>query len=106
MMANLQAVARAQLGVKTQALAAQPAQFVEALNQQLAGRFGDNRYATLFWAEYDTQTAELTYINAGHPSPILLDSNGEIERLISGEFPVGMFAYTRYTARRLKMRPG
>src|SRR6266853_445307 len=77
MMANLQAVARAQLGVEAEDLAAQPAQFVQALNQQLAGRFGDNRYATLFWAEYNTQTAELTYVNAGHPSPILLRSSGE-----------------------------
>jgi len=106
MMANLQAVARAQLGVEAEDLAAQPAQFVQALNQQLAGRFGDNRYATLFWAEYNTQTAELTYVNAGHPSPILLDPNGEIERLNSGEVPVGMFADTRYTARTLQMRPG
>jgi serine phosphatase RsbU (regulator of sigma subunit) len=106
MMANLQAVARAQLGVKTEALAAQPAKFVEALNQQLAGRFGDNRYATLFWAEYNTQTAEFSYVNAGHPSPILVDSNGEIERLDSAEVPVGMFADTRYTTRTLQLRPG
>jgi serine phosphatase RsbU (regulator of sigma subunit) len=106
MMANLQAVARAQLGIKTEGLATHTAQFVAALNQQLAGRFGDNRYASLFWAEYDTQTAELTYVNAGHPSPILLDSNGGIERLDSGEVPVGMFADTRYTARKHPMRPG
>jgi sigma-B regulation protein RsbU (phosphoserine phosphatase) len=106
MMSNLQAVARAQLGVKTQGLVAHPAEFVEALNQQLAGRFGDNRYATLFWAEYNTQTAELAYVNAGHPSPILLDPDGEIERLDSGEVPVGMFADTRYTARKHQMRLG
>jgi serine phosphatase RsbU (regulator of sigma subunit) len=89
MMANLQAVAHAQLGVKTGGPAAQPAQFVEALNQQFAGRFGDNRYATLFWVEYDMPNAELTYVNAGHPSPILIDSNGEIERLDSGKFRSG-----------------
>ncbi len=106
MMANLQAVARAQLGVKTDSLAAQPAQFVEALNQQLAGRFGDNRYATLFWAEYNTHNAVLMYVNAGHPSPILLGSNGEIKRLNSGGVPVGMFADARFTSSELQMGPG
>jgi serine phosphatase RsbU (regulator of sigma subunit) len=106
MMANLQAVARAHLGDRIGNPSAPPAHFVERLNQELAGRFGDNRYATLFWAEYDTQTAVLTYVNAGHPSPILIRSTGEIERLNSGGIPIGMFATARYTARTLQLRPG
>ena len=36
--------------------AAPLAHFVEILNQQLAGRFGDNRYATLVWAEYNAHS--------------------------------------------------
>ena len=106
MMANLQAVARAHFGDSIDGPAAPPAHFVEKLNQQLAGRFGDNRYASLFWAEYDGQTGILTYVNAGHPSPILRYSTGEIERLNSVGVPVGMFAKTRYTAKTLEMRPG
>jgi serine phosphatase RsbU (regulator of sigma subunit) len=106
MMANLQAIARAHSTDGIDSPAAPAAHFVEILNQQLAGRFGDNRYATLFWAEYDAQTAALTYVNAGHPSPILTHSTGEIERLDSGGVPIGMFANTRYTARKLQMRPG
>jgi sigma-B regulation protein RsbU (phosphoserine phosphatase) len=42
MMANLRALAQAHLS------ATPPAEFVKFLNKQLAGRFGDNRYATLF----------------------------------------------------------
>ena len=106
MMANLQAVARAHLGESSAGRAAPPAHFVEILNQQLAGRFGDNRYATLFWAEYNAQTAVLTYVNAGHPPPILIGSTGEIERLNSAGVPIGMFANARYTPRELRMRPG
>src|SRR6202790_2332449 len=78
MMANLQAFARAHL---SDGIDSSPAHFVQALNQQLAGRFGDNRYATLFWADYNEHSAVLTYINAGHPPPILLSSTGEIKRL-------------------------
>lgn len=106
MMANLQAVARAHFGNSIDGPAAPPAHFVEILNQQLAGRFGDNRYATLFWAEYDVHTSVLTYVNAGHPSPILTRSTGEIERLNSVGVPIGMFANTRYTASTLEMQPG
>jgi len=106
MMANLQAVARAHFGDSIDGPAAPPAHFVEILNQQLAGRFGDNRYATLFWAEYDTQTEVLTYVNAGHPSPILTHSTGPIERLNSVGVPIGMFANAPYTATTLQMRPG
>src|ERR1700692_2301247 len=103
MMANLQAVARTHLRDRMDSSAAH---FVQALNQQLAGRFGDNRYATLFWAEYNEHSTVLTYINAGHPPPILLGSTGEIKRLDSGNYPIGMFAKTQYTARTLRMEPG
>jgi hypothetical protein len=74
MMANLQAIARANLGDRRDGRVAPPAHFVEIL----AGRFGDNRYSTLFRAEYNAQTSVLTYVNAGHPSPILTGSTGEI----------------------------
>jgi serine phosphatase RsbU (regulator of sigma subunit) len=106
MMANLQAVARAHSGDRIDREAVPPALFVDILNRQLAGRFGDNRYATLFWAEYNAQTAVLTYVNAGHPSPIVTHSTGEIERLDSGGVPIGMFANKRYTDTKLRMTPG
>lgn len=106
MMANLQAIARGHLGDRRVGPSAPPAQFVQLLNQQLAGRFGDNRYATLFWAEYSADTAVLTYVNAGQPAPILIRSTGEIERLDSDGFPIGMFVNARYTATELQMDPG
>jgi serine phosphatase RsbU (regulator of sigma subunit) len=103
MMSNLQAVARTHLSDRLDSPAAR---FVQALNQQLTGRFGDNRYASLFWAEYNEHTAVLTYVNAGHPAAILICSTGQVERLDSGDFPVGMFANAQYTARTLQMQPG
>ena len=106
MMANLQAIARAELGGRTDDQSAGPAHFVEILNQQLAGRFGDTRYATLVWAEYSAQTGMLTYINAGHPAPILIDATGGVERLNSDGFPAGMFVNAQYTVRRLPIGPG
>jgi serine phosphatase RsbU (regulator of sigma subunit) len=106
MMANLQAVARAHLGGRIDSASAPAGRSIEILNRELTGRFGDNRYATLFWASYNADTSRLTYVNAGNPPPILISSAGEIERLDSDSFPIGMFADARYTARELQMRPG
>jgi serine phosphatase RsbU (regulator of sigma subunit) len=106
MMANLQAVARAHLGGRLDSASAPAGRSVEILNQELTGRFGDNRYATLFWGAYHPDTSLLTYVNAGNPPPILISSDGGIERLNSDSFPIGMFANARYTARELHLQPG
>jgi serine phosphatase RsbU (regulator of sigma subunit) len=106
MMANLQAVARAHVSEKNASFAPSPGHWVEILNRDLTGRFGDNRYATLFWAEYSAETSILTYVNAGNPAPILIHSDGLIERLESDSFPVGMFASAHYTARESAIQPG
>jgi sigma-B regulation protein RsbU (phosphoserine phosphatase) len=106
MMANLQAIARAHLSDRCDGAGVAAGRFVEILNQELSGRFGDNRYATLFWGAYNADTCVLTYVNAGNPSPILIRPGGEIERLESDSFPIGMFANARYTASELQMRPG
>jgi serine phosphatase RsbU (regulator of sigma subunit) len=106
MMSNLQAIARAYLGDRSDGQDVQPAHFVETLNQQLFGRFGDHRYVSLFWGEYDANIGILTYINAGQPAPILFRSTGVIERLTSDGFPVGMFANARYASKRVAMGKG
>jgi sigma-B regulation protein RsbU (phosphoserine phosphatase) len=106
MMANLQAVARTHLREEGDGMGAPAGRFVEILNQELTGRFGDNRYATLFWAAYHAETSVLTYVNAGNPSPILIRPGGEIERLDSDNFPIGMFANARYIAKDIQMQPG
>jgi serine phosphatase RsbU (regulator of sigma subunit) len=106
MMANLQAVARAHVGMTSDSSAAHAAQFVEKLNEEFVGRFGDNRYATLFWAEYDAQARLLRYVNAGHPPPILVHSTGEIVRLEPDGLPIGMFRNARYATSQLQMKAG
>jgi serine phosphatase RsbU (regulator of sigma subunit) len=106
MMANLQAIARAHLNDKTASFAPSPGHWVEILNRDLAGRFGDNRYATLFWAEYNADSSTLTYVNAGNPAPILIHSDGLVERLESDSFPIGMFASAQYSAKESAIQPG
>jgi len=106
MMANLQAIARGHSGRKRDWPSLRPDEFVEVLNQELTGRFGDNRYATLFWCEYDAATRKLQYINAGNPSAVLIRSSGVVERLESDGFPIGMFEGAKYSAQELYLSAG
>jgi serine phosphatase RsbU (regulator of sigma subunit) len=106
MMANLQAIARAHVGASPDGSTQSAALFVERLNEAFVGRFGNSRYATLFWAEYDAQARVLKYVNAGHQPPILVRPTGEIERLEAGGFPVGMFGRADYASTEIQIEAG
>jgi sigma-B regulation protein RsbU (phosphoserine phosphatase) len=107
MMANLQAVAHGRLLLLDNVnVRPTPDGFVTALNRDMCGRFGDNRYATLFYGEFDAQTQTLRYVNAGHPPPLLISADGEATRLTGGDLPVGMFPDAIFQERRVMVPPG
>jgi sigma-B regulation protein RsbU (phosphoserine phosphatase) len=107
MMANLQAVAHGRLLLFDNANARPaPAAFVTALNRGISGRFGDNRYATLFYGEFDSQTQILRYVNAGHTPPLFISADGEVTRLPGGDLPVGMFPEARFQEHRVMVPRG
>jgi sigma-B regulation protein RsbU (phosphoserine phosphatase) len=57
---------------------------ITRVNQMLYDASAEDRYATLFYAQYDPATRRLSYVNAGHCPPILLRSaakSGRVERL-------------------------
>ena len=83
-----------------------PAKFIEALNCDLQGRFGDNRYATLFYGEFDAQSGVMRYINAGHCPPILILPTGDATFLSEGDVPVGLFPNAQYQELTVTLFPG
>jgi serine phosphatase RsbU (regulator of sigma subunit) len=107
MMANLQAVAHGRLLLFDDANSRPaPDAFVAGLNRDISGRFGDNRYATLFYGEFDSRTQILRYVNAGHTPPILISAEGEVTRLSDGDLPVGMFPDATFQERRVRVPEG
>ncbi|MCI0655899.1 MAG: serine/threonine-protein phosphatase, partial [Acidobacteria bacterium] len=50
----------------------------DELNRAMHAITGSNRYATLFYGVFDEPTRRLTYVNAGHPSPLWLHGDGAI----------------------------
>lgn len=85
----------------------QPAELVRSLNTQLCSRMLDNKFVTLFWAEYDPATRVLCCTNAGHCPPVLLlPTNGNVKRLESGGPPLGIFPSARYESQSTTLAPG
>ncbi|NYF87998.1 SpoIIE family protein phosphatase [Tunturiibacter empetritectus] len=92
MMAHLQAVTHGRMLTPDESYARpSPSAFAAALNRDLCGRFGDNRYVTMFYGEYNSHSARLRYINAGHCRPIFISETGEVTALLHGDLPIGLF---------------
>jgi serine phosphatase RsbU (regulator of sigma subunit) len=108
MMAHLQALAHGRLlpSDENNTRRPAPAAFVTELNRDLRGRFGNNRYATMFYGEFDSQSKVLRYINAGHCPPILISEAGEAVKLTGGDLPLGLFPDVRYQELRITLSKG
>lgn len=107
MMAHLQAVAHGRMLTLDQPNPRPcPSAFAAMLNRDLCGRFGDNRYATMFYGEYDSGSGLLRYINAGHCRPILISEAGEVTALPNGDLPIGLFLEPTYQELQLAVSRG
>jgi sigma-B regulation protein RsbU (phosphoserine phosphatase) len=88
MMAGLEASLRALASVVED-----PADLIGRINSLVCQASAANRYATLFYAEYDPATRRLIYVNAGHNPPIVLRNSGgacQVLRLETGGSVIGL----------------
>ncbi|MGC1660244.1 MAG: PP2C family protein-serine/threonine phosphatase, partial [Candidatus Acidiferrales bacterium] len=102
LMASLQASLRSQAPLAT---GCDTADLVSRVNTHLFRNTSDDRYATFFYAVYDSEEKSLTYTNAGHLAPILLSDSG-CEFLDQGGTVVGLFEEYHYTQVTKKLTPG
>jgi phosphoserine phosphatase RsbU/P len=65
-----------------------------------------NQFVTAFHAVLDASNKTLSYSNAGHNPPILINANGETHFIEYGEQPLGMFPETRYHQYHMLLEPG
>ena len=83
---------------------------ITRVNGMLYDASTEDRYATLFYAQYDPATHLLSYVNAGHCPPILLrrgDKNGAVERLDqAGGTVVGLLPECAYEQAEVSLSPG
>jgi phosphoserine phosphatase RsbU/P len=87
-------------------LGTDPARLFNHLNRFLCDHVEIGRYATMFFGILDDKGL-LEYINAGHPSPILIRRTGIAdEAFTEGSFPVGLVPEAQYTTAFVNLEPG
>ncbi len=83
---------------------------ITRVNAMLYDASTEDRYATLFYAQYDPATHRLSYVNAGHCPPILLRSTANhaaVERLDqAGGTVVGLLPECTYEQAEISLAPG
>jgi sigma-B regulation protein RsbU (phosphoserine phosphatase) len=74
-----------------------PVQVVALLNHEMSRQGKSGRYATMFFAEFDSSERLLRYVNAGQNPPLLFTPGGESAvELTTGGPPVGLFEDAAY----------
>lgn len=76
-------------------------------NSQIAEDSKSGMFVTLFYGVLDVKEKTLTYVNAGHNPPILIDGEaGEVSMLKTGGIALGALDDARYDEAVLKLSPG
>jgi phosphoserine phosphatase RsbU/P len=102
LMASLQAMLRSSAAVDAEC---GTAEVVKRVSSQLFQSTSEDRYATLFYAVYDSEAKTLTYTNAGHLAPLLI-TDGRVQQLDQGGMVVGVFDDSQYAQRTLDVPLG
>ena len=85
--------------------ASDPVHVFNHLNQFLCSHSEVGRYATMFFSILD-RDGRLLFINAGHPSPLIVRGGEVLDLLTEGSFPVGLVPQAEFTASTANLQPG
>jgi phosphoserine phosphatase RsbU/P len=86
-------------------LGTDPAKLFNHLNRFLCSHSEMGRYATMFFGILD-EKGRLEFINAGHPSPMLLRNGVPQEAFTEGSYPLGLVPEAEYEAASLQLEAG
>jgi len=71
---------------------ASPASVCTSINRLLCRNMASGRFVTFCYVYIDSSRRKLTYANAGHNPPVIIRSNGDVDRLVPGGTVLGVFA--------------
>jgi sigma-B regulation protein RsbU (phosphoserine phosphatase) len=83
-----------------------PAQIAAAIHSHFLGLRPEPPLVTLFTGCLDSGTGELVYCNAGHPDPLLLKADGQLERLSTGGPLLGAVPGAVFSNGHTRLAPG
>ncbi len=85
-------------------IGADPARVFNHINNFICEHSEVGRYATVFFGIID-DLGHVEFINAGHPSPLLLRRGEVVEPFTEGSFPVGLIPGSHYVAACIELQP-
>jgi serine phosphatase RsbU (regulator of sigma subunit) len=102
LMANLQANLRSQYAIAREDLP----RLLQSVNRLFYENTTDESYATMFFGVYKDSSRSLRFANCGHVAPLLLRSDGPIQRLTSTTTVLGLFLKWESSIEEVKLHPG
>jgi sigma-B regulation protein RsbU (phosphoserine phosphatase) len=103
LMASVQAALRSQLLLNPESTT-NAAEVVSRINRHLFLNTSEDRFATFFFAIYDSATRILRYTNAGHCAPMCI-TDEKLVRLETGGIVVGVFEDAEYEEGVIEVAP-
>jgi sigma-B regulation protein RsbU (phosphoserine phosphatase) len=101
LMSSLQAAVRAFAVESTP-----PHAICASVNRLLCGQMIAGRFATMCVLRLDRTRAAVSYANAGHNPPLLVHTDGTVDRLTSGGTVLGVFPDATYAGAEAPLRAG
>lgn len=83
-----------------------PGEIANTINQLLPEFTGNNHFVTVLYAILDTPSGDLTYISCGHPPPLILRADGQVEKLDQSNTALGIFQDLHYTEANTHLNTG
>nr|WP_111733121.1 SpoIIE family protein phosphatase [Roseovarius amoyensis] len=83
-----------------------PAETAATLNELILGEIETEHYFTLFLAHVDLQSGEMSFVQAGHPCPLVQRASGMIDMVGEGGMPVGLLRRASYEPAFVRLSPG
>lgn len=80
-------------------------ELIAALNRNVCANPTGDRLVTLFYGELDTATGQMSFVNAGHNPPLLLHSDGSVDRLRSTAMVLGVKADAPVESLQVEIKP-
>ena len=83
-----------------------PADLARLLNDRQLADTGIDEYFTMIYATVDLTTGLVRLVQAGHPYPMIIRSDGRVEFVGQGGLPIGLMPGADFTQAEFRMEPG
>jgi serine phosphatase RsbU (regulator of sigma subunit) len=83
-----------------------PSDLIARLNRLTVDTIEEHRFATVFFARYDSSSRTLTYVNAGHPPAFIISCDGSVSELAPTAPAIGWSADAAIEQRKVVVTKG